>query len=94
MPKEFKEIKIKGNNNLDNGNIENQEIEDKKKKKIKMKINENIKLKSNQKNLKEEFEDDETINKLLQKQSKGKLVNFMGDIQLYGIKTMKHLNCL
>ena len=59
-----------------------------------MKINENIKLKSNQKNLKEEFEDDETINKLLQKQSKGKLVNFMGDIQLYGIKTMKHLNCL
>ena len=46
-----------------------------------MKINENIKLKSNQKNLKEEFEDDETINKLLQKQNKGKLVNFMGDIQ-------------
>jgi hypothetical protein len=33
-------------------------------------MNENIKLKSNQKNLKEEFEDDEIINKLLQKRIK------------------------
>ena len=75
-------IKIKGVNNLDNGNIENQEIEDKNKIiENKNETNENIKLKTNQKNLKEEFEDDETMNKLLQKQNKGKLVNFMGDIQ-------------
>ena len=89
---EMNKIKIKGVNNLDNGNIENQEIEDKNKIiENKNETNENIKLKSNQKKLKEEFEDDETINKLLQKQNKGKLVNFMGDIQSYGVKTMQHL---
>ena len=107
---EMDKIKEKGVNNLDNGNIDNdnnnynsnlnvndnkinneniieeQKNEDNNIPKEKMlKSNQKIKIEE------EEFEEDPKLLNLIQKQNKGKLVNFMGDIQNYGVQTMQHL---
>ena len=69
------EIKVEEEKNIDNNNIQ---------KGKQLRTNQN-------KQIEEEFEQDPKLLSLIQNQNKGKLVNFMGDIQDYGVQTMQHL---
>ncbi len=80
------------NLNINDNKINNEEIKEEEKSEDNN-IQKDKTLKSNKKIEveEEEFEQDPKLLSLLQNQNKGKLVNFMGEIQNYGVQTMQHL---